>query len=116
MHTLSLLFESHCFVRMCLTYLKQRRIVIYLCNQLQAAFKMLKLKVLHILQNHNQQETYYRISTNCFLILGIGCGMAWTFERHANRELRGFTNAHYATGSKTECEDRCLDERSFTCR
>jgi len=52
----------------------------------------------------------------CFLILGVGCGMAWTFERHANRELRGFTNALHVTGSKTECEDRCLDERSFTCR
>ncbi|XP_033606986.1 uncharacterized protein LOC111863521 isoform X3 [Cryptotermes secundus] len=47
---------------------------------------------------------------------GAGCGMAWTFERHVNRELRGFTNAHYITGSKTECEDRCLDERSFICR
>jgi hypothetical protein len=42
--------------------------------------------------------------------------MAWAFERHVNRELRGFTNAQYITGSKTECEDRCLDERSFICR
>ncbi|XP_021930316.1 uncharacterized protein LOC110834946 [Zootermopsis nevadensis] len=47
---------------------------------------------------------------------GVGCGMSWTFERHVNHELRGFTNAHYVTGSKTECEDRCLNERSFTCR
>ncbi|XP_069693489.1 uncharacterized protein [Periplaneta americana] len=47
---------------------------------------------------------------------GYGCGMTWTFERHVNRELRGFTNAHYITASKTECEDRCLDERAFSCR
>jgi hypothetical protein len=61
-------------------------------------------------------DYFNRIFMYCFLILGAGCGTAWTFERHINRELRGFTNAHFIIGSKTECEDRCLDERSFVCR
>lgn len=73
-------------------------------------------KISHTLQSPNEQEVCHRISKNCFLISGVGCGVAWTFERHVSHELRGFTNAHYITGSRTECEDRCLDERSFTCR
>ncbi|XP_068082053.1 uncharacterized protein [Anabrus simplex] len=44
------------------------------------------------------------------------CSLAWTFERYVNHELRGFVNLALPAVSKTECEDRCLEERTFTCR
>lgn len=47
---------------------------------------------------------------------GGGCGLAWTFERHVNFELRGYDRVMIPGLTKTECEDRCADERSFLCR
>nr|CAD7262146.1 unnamed protein product [Timema shepardi] len=47
---------------------------------------------------------------------GVTCGLAWTFDRFLNYELRGFVNLQIPGISKTECEDRCLEERSFVCR
>ncbi|XP_034231598.1 uncharacterized protein LOC117639791 [Thrips palmi] len=47
---------------------------------------------------------------------GGGCGLAWTFERHVNLELRGYDRVMIPGLTKTECEDRCADERTFLCR
>ncbi|KAK3908976.1 Protein let-653 [Frankliniella fusca] len=47
---------------------------------------------------------------------GGGCGLAWTYERHINFELRGYDRVMIPGLTKTECEDRCADERTFLCR
>ncbi|XP_063218616.1 uncharacterized protein LOC134528880 [Bacillus rossius redtenbacheri] len=49
-------------------------------------------------------------------LAGVTCGLAWTFERVPNYELRGFVNLQIPAVSRTQCEDRCLEERSFLCR
>lgn len=40
----------------------------------------------------------------------------WTFERIPNFQLRGFEREVVRDVGKTQCEDRCLEERRFICR
>ncbi|CAG7728314.1 unnamed protein product [Allacma fusca] len=47
---------------------------------------------------------------------GGGCGLLWTFERIPSFQLRGFDKEVYRDVGKTQCEDRCLQERRFICR
>ncbi|OXA52939.1 Plasminogen [Folsomia candida] len=47
---------------------------------------------------------------------GGGCGLLWTFERIPNFQLRGFEREVVRDVGKTQCEDRCLEERRFICR
>ncbi|XP_047103996.1 uncharacterized protein LOC124722900 [Schistocerca piceifrons] len=47
---------------------------------------------------------------------GATCNVPWVYERFISRELRGFVNAAYPGISKIECQERCLEERSFVCR
>nr|XP_045584142.1 uncharacterized protein LOC123746573 isoform X2 [Procambarus clarkii] len=45
-----------------------------------------------------------------------GCGLRWTFERVPNFELSGRDRETLNGISKSECIERCLEERRFTCR
>ncbi|KAK8733712.1 hypothetical protein OTU49_006442, partial [Cherax quadricarinatus] len=45
-----------------------------------------------------------------------GCGLRWTFERVPNFELSGRDRETLNGISKSECIERCLEERRFVCR
>lgn len=47
---------------------------------------------------------------------GQDCGVLWTFERFIDMELRGQERRTLRDVSKTECEDACLSETSFSCK
>ncbi|XP_045103920.1 uncharacterized protein LOC123499645 isoform X4 [Portunus trituberculatus] len=45
-----------------------------------------------------------------------GCGLLWTYERIPNFELVGRDRETLNGISKSECMERCLEERRFVCR
>ena len=51
-----------------------------------------------------------------FSIVGRSCGKSWTFERVVDMELTGFVKETVRGITKTECQDRCLSENSYSCK
>ena len=62
----------------------------------------------------NRYEFYF-IFLYC-LIVGRSCGKSWTFERVVDMELTGFVQETVRGITKTECQDRCLSENSYSCK
>ena len=53
---------------------------------------------------------------NAFGLLGRNCGESYTFERVVDMELTSFVKETVRGISKTDCQDRCLSEKSYSCK